>query len=193
MNKLVKRVLLMAFAWVVCMLFAAAPVLAQAPAPPTVTNNYAAKFICGVHPELGINAVVDAQPGRYASKINVHNNTGIDIAFRKKVIPLKGGQNPTEPAFRKFEALKPDYAMEVVCKDIYGHLGIVIGPNQPPPYIEGFVIFEVYFNQPFPSPLPRDPLDVEGIYTYFGSPFSQGVSIDVEVFPAKFNSHLMVP
>ncbi len=193
MNQLVKKVLLMAFAWAVGMLFAASPVLAQAPAPPTVINNYAAKFICGVHPELGINAVVDAQPGRYASKINVHNNTGIDIAFRKKVIPLKGGQNPTEPAFRKFEALKPDYAMEVVCKDIYGHLGIVIGPNQPPPYIEGFVIFEVYFNQPFPQPLPRDPLDVEGIYTYFGSPFSQGVSIDVEVFPAKFNSHLMVP
>jgi hypothetical protein len=193
MYKIDKRILLIAFAWVVGLLLAAAPVQAQQPAPQTVTNSYAAKFICGVVPDAGVNATYDAQPGRYASKINVHNNTGIDIAFRKKVIPLKGGQNPTEPAFKKMEALKPDYAMEVVCKDIYGHLGIVQAPNQPPPYIEGFVIFEVTFPQPLPPNVPRDPLDVEGIYTYFGLPYIHGVSIDVTVFPAKFNSYTLAP
>lgn len=193
MNKIGKRILLIAFAWVVGVLFAAAPVQAQPAPPPTVTNSYAAKFICGVVPDAGVNVQLDAQPGRYATKINVHNNTGIDISFRKKVIPLRGGQQPTEPFFKKMEALKPDYAMEVVCRDIYGHLNIPLSTTAPPPYIEGFVIFEVTFAQPFPSPLPRDPLDIEGIYTYYGPPFTQGVSIDVEVFPAKFNSYTLAP
>lgn len=197
MNKLEKSILLIAFAWVVGLLIAAAPVQAQ---QPTVTNNYAAKFICGVQPDANINSMPDAQAGRYSTKINVHNNTGIDIRFRKKVIQLKGGQVPTPPAFRKFEGLGPDYAMEVVCRDIYGHLNIPLSSTAPPPYIEGFVIFEVIFTQPFPSPLPRDPLDVEGIYTYrgeyptpAGQPATDGVGISVVVFPAKSNSHLLTP
>ncbi len=190
MYKIGKNSLLIALACVLGLLFAAAPAKAQ---QPTVTNNYAAKFICGVVPEVGANAVYDAQPGRYSTKINVHNNTGIDIRFRKKVIQLKGGQQPTPPSFRRIEGLGPDWAMEVVCRDIYSHLNIVLVPNQPPPYIEGFVILEVIFQQPFPSPLPLDPLDVEGVYTYYGPPFTQGVSIDVEVFPAKSNSHILTP
>ena len=97
--------------------------------------------------------VPDAQAGHYSTKINVHNNTGIGIKFRKKIIPLKGGQVPTPPAWMKLEALKPDWAMEVVCRDIYGHLGIPIWPqvDADPPYIEGFVIFEVYFPNPIPA------------------------------------------
>ncbi len=60
--------------------------------------------------------------------------------------------------------------MEVVCRDIYGHLGIPIPPavDVIPPYIEGFVIFEVAFT-PVPTNVPDDPLDVEGIYTYRAS------------------------
>lgn len=191
MKKIEERILIIGFAWVVSFLFAATPVRAQA--PPIVTNNYAAKFICGVQSDANIASAPDAQPGRYATKINVHNNTGIDITFRKKVIPLRGGQVPTEPAFRRIEGLRPDWAMEVVCRDIYNHLNIVIGPNQPPPYIEGFVILEVLFPQPLPANVPDDPLDVEGVYTYFGPPFTQGVSIDVEVFPAKRNRHTLTP
>lgn len=185
MKKLGQKLLLVALACVVGLLFAAVPVGAQVP---TVTTTYAAKFICGVQQDANIASIVDAQAGRYATKINVHNNTGLDIRFRKKVIPLKGGQVPTPPSFRRDEGLSPDWAMEVVCRDIYSHLNIVIPPNQPPPYIEGFVIFEVFFS-PVPAAPPLDPLDVEGIYTYFGPPFTQGVSIDVEVFPAKNNSH----
>lgn len=191
MKKLDKRILLIAFAWIIGLLFAAAPVQAQN--QPTVTNTYAAKFICGVQSDANINSIVDAEPGRYATKINVHNNTGQDIKYRKKAIQLKGGQVPTEPAFKRFESLPPDWAMEVTCRDIYGHLNIVIPPNTPPPYIEGFIIFEVLFGPPLPPSVPDDPLDVAGIYTYFGPPFTQGVSIDVTVFPAKRNRYLLVP
>lgn len=204
MKRIEGRILLIGFACVLGLLFAAAPApaqktpLAAAPvraqaAPPMVTNTYAAKFICGVQSDANIASIPDAQAGRYATKINVHNNTGIDIRFRKKVIQLKGGQIPFEPTFRRIEGLGPDWAMEVVCRDIYSHLNITPVPNQPPPYIEGFVIFEVIFPQPLPPSIPRDPLDVEGIYTYFGPPFTQGVSIDVVVFPAKSNQHPMTP
>jgi hypothetical protein len=166
---------------------------------PTVTDSYAAKFICGVQKDNSTLAVPDAQAGNYSSKINVHNNSGIDIVFRKKIIQLKGGQVPTEAQFRIDEKLPPNWAMEVVCRDIYNHLGIPIPPipptpnSQPPPYIEGFVVFEVFY-QVVPSGAPVDPLDVEGIYTYRPEPAgTNGVSIDVEVFPVKRNKHVLSP
>src|SRR5215213_10566006 len=170
-------------------------VVAQAQNPPTVTDTYAAKFICGVQPNAALVAVPDAQAGHYSSKINVHNNTGITISFRKKVIQLKGGQVPTAPQFRRDEKLDPDWAMEVVCRDIYSHLNIPVPPvvSQPPPYIEGFVIFEVFY-QALPASPPVDPLDVEGIYTYRAEPAgTDAVSIDVVVFPVKRNRHPLLP
>lgn len=216
MKKIERTIFVIGFAWVVALLCIAAPAQAQthqqpagitpqaklaavpAQTLPTVTNTYAAKFICGVQPDANINSIPDAQAGRYSTKINVHNNTGIDIQFRKKVIPLKGGQQPTEPVFKKLEALPPDWAMEVVCRDIYGHLNIVVPANTPPPYIEGFVIFEVFFGPPTPTAVPDDPLDVEGIYTYRGEypvipghAVSNGVSLEVVVYPAKNNRHVL--
>ena len=185
MKKLVRRITWLAVASLVV---TAATAEAQ---NPIVTDTYAAKFICGVQKDPSIALVPDAQAGHYSTKINVHNNTGIEIKFRKKVIQLKGGQNPTPPAFAIFESLKSDYAMEVVCRDIYGHLGIAIPPavNVIPPYIEGFVIFEVAFT-PVPTDVPDDPLDVEGIYTYRAEPAgTDAVAIDVEVFPAKRNRY----
>lgn len=147
----------------------------------------------------GAVAVPDAQAGHYSTKINVHNNTGITINFRKKVIQLKGGQVPIDPQFRRDEKLDPDWAMEVVCRDIYRHLNIPVPPIPPPadalppPYIEGFVIFEVFY-QLLPSSPPVDPLDVEGIYTYRAEPAgTDAVSIDVEVFPVKRNRHPLLP
>ena len=181
---------LITLASVLSLLVTGATVLAQN--PPTVTDTYAAKFICGVQKDASILAVPDAQAGHYSTKINVHNNTGGTISFRKKVIQLKGGQVPIEPQFRIFEALQPDWAMEVVCRDIYGHLNIPVPPAVDihyPPYIEGFVIFEVYFS-PLPASIPVDPLDVEGIYTYRAEPVgTDAVSIDVVVFPAKSNRY----
>jgi hypothetical protein len=171
--------------------------VAQAQVVNRITNTYAAKFICGVHPDNGINDVPDAQPGRYSSKINVHNNTGVSITFRKKFIILREGEKATDPQTKVFEQLKEDQAMEVVCRDIYNQLGI--HPNPSPPYIEGFVIIEVYFLSPsHPGPPPPDPLDVEGIYTYKGDQpgpgggtTGSGVSIEVVVYPAKSNGHIM--
>ena len=192
---------LIAFGWVIGLLFAGSPAKAQdiepIPIPSyTVTNTYAAKFICGVQPDASIKIAPDAQAGNYSSKINVHNNSGLTILFRKKVIRLKGGQVPTPPAWTKFHSLRSDWAMEVVCRDIYAHLGIAIYPQVDviPPYIEGFVIFEVAFQNPIPAGfvIPDDPLDVAGIYTYRAEPAgTDAVSIDVEVFPAKRNRYVI--
>ena len=187
-----KKTIAIGLACVMGLLVTSTPAHAQ---QPTVTHTYAAKFICGVQPDASLQAVPDAQAGHYSSKINVHNNTGVTIQFRKKVIQLKGGQVPTEPSFKKVEALRSDWAMEVVCRDIYGHLGIPIPPQVDtiPRYIEGFVIFEVFFNQ-LPANPPDDPLDVEGIYTYRAEPAgTDAVSIDVTVFPVKRNRYPLQP
>ncbi len=196
MSNMKRKTLIIGFACVIGLLLTGAPVRAQEPVPEptlvpavgTVTNTYAAKFICGVQPNAALTAVPDAQAGHYSTKINVHNNTGVTINFRKKVIQLKGGQVPTPPAWMKFEGLRPNWAMEVVCRDIYGHLGIPIPPSTHlPPYIEGFVVFEVFF-APLPATVPVDPLDVAAIYTYRAEPAgTDAVSINVVVFPAKSN------
>ena len=195
MKKMKIRTLIIGFASVLFLVFAVAPVHAQV--VQTVTNTYAAKFICGVQPDGAISSMPDAQAGRYSTKINVHNNSGVNVRFRKKVIQLKGGQVPTEPSFRKIEGLRPDWAMEVTCRDIYGHLGIQLPPpgtTAAPPYIEGFVILEVFFPLPSPVAIPRDPLDVAGIYTYRMEPVGTGGnSISVVVYPAKFNSYPLPP
>lgn len=197
MKKLVRRMTLLALGSIFGLLVISATAEAQQPA--TVTDTYAAKFICGVQRDAALTAVPDAQAGHYSTKINVHNNTGITINFRKKVIQLKGQQIPIAPQFRRDEKLDPDWAMEVVCRDIYGHLNIPVPPIPPPPnavpppYIEGFVIFEVFY-QLLPSSPPVDPLDVEGIYTYRAEPAgTNAVSIDVEVFPVKRNKHSLLP
>ncbi len=187
-----KKSIAIGLACVMGVLLTSTPAHAQFP---TVTHTYAAKFICGVQPDASLQAVPDAQAGHYSSKINVHNNTGVVINFRKKIIQLKGGQVPIEPRFKKNESLRPDWAMEVVCRDIYGHLGIPIPPQVDtiPPYIEGFVIFEVFWSQ-VPTNLPEDPLDVAGIYTYRAEPAgTDAVSIDVTVYPMKRNRYPLLP
>lgn len=175
------------------------------------TNSYAAKFICGEQADYKITSNPDAQAGRYSTKINVHNNTGMEIKFRKKIIPLRspktsvvtqeiigGGEVPRDPKFKVLESLKEDWAMEVVCKDIYKYLDIKQDANGVWPFTEGFVIFEVYCVSNPPTDgcqTPPDPLDVEGIYTYKGdlanNPNADGVSIDVVVYPAKSNRHIL--
>jgi hypothetical protein len=166
------------------------------------TNTYAAKFICGVQPDRDITHILDAQAGRYSTKINVHNNTGQRISFRKKFILLRGGEVPTNPTdIKPLERLDEDQAMEVVCLDIYKMLNIPIVKGQVPRYIEGFVILEVYYLTNETLKPPEDPLDVEGIYTYRGelpgtpimSASDSGVSIEVVVFPAKSNGHVLSP
>jgi hypothetical protein len=209
-----KKWLIVGFAWVAGLLLAATPAWAQKPPPPPPqlqsTSTYAAKFICGVQGDSDITHIPDAQAGRYSTKINVHNNTGFLINFRKKFIQLNGGfgfrqgeteqfEIPIDPKAKVFESLKEDQAMEVVCRDIYHKLNISFLPPATPPYIEGFVILEVYFTVSPGRPIvpPPDPLDVEGIYTYKGdlpgpaNATASGVSIEVVVYPAKNNGHIL--
>jgi hypothetical protein len=210
-----RKWLIVGFAWVVGLLLAAAPAWAQKRRPPPPppnqqqsTNTYAAKFICGVQQDSAITSIPDAQAGRYSTKINVHNNTGLPINFRKKFIKLIGSEGgpelferATDPQAKIFESLNEDQAMEIVCKDIYEKLKIPVAPGSIPPYIEGFVILEVYFTvSPFRHIVPPpDPLDVVGVYTYKGDlpgtptiPASgSGVSIEVVLYPAKNNSHIL--
>lgn len=188
----------------ISLLVAVAGLVASTPAatqtPKEGTSTYAAKFICGVQQDRDITHMPDAQAGRYSTKINVHNNTGMVITFRKKVIRLRGGEVPINPSPNKpLEKLAEDQALEVVCHDIYKLLGTPLPPGQIPPYIEGFVIIEVYYQIEVTPKPPLDPLDVEGVYTYRGempgtpgSPVSDsGVSIEVVVFPAKSNGHVL--
>ena len=192
MKSLAKKTITIGFACIIGLLLTSVTVMAQQTG--TVTNTYAAKFICGIQKDPSTIIVPDAQAGHYSSKINVHNNTGIGIKFRKKIIRLKGGQVPTAPAWMKLESLNPDWAMEVVCRDIYNHLQIPIWPqvDAEPPYIEGFVIFEVYFPNPIPANIPFDPLDVAGIYTYRAEPAgTDAVAIDLTVYPAKSNRYII--
>src|SRR6185503_779464 len=157
MKSFAKKTITLGFACVIGLLLTSVTVMAQQTG--TVTNTYAAKFICGIQKDPSTIIVPDAQAGHYSSKINVHNNTGIGIKFRKKIIPLKGGQVPTAPAWMKLEGLNPDWAMEVVCRDIYNHLQIPIWPQVDAgrPYIEGFVMFAVYFLNPIRATTPSDP------------------------------------
>jgi hypothetical protein len=181
------------------------------------TSTYAAKYVCGVQGDTTLSApsYPDVQPGRYSTKINVHNNAGLVVNFRKKIIPLAGppspvygheiaggGEVPRDPKYKVIENLSEDWALEVTCKDIYGYFGI-----KPPvqgqawPYMEGFVVFEVFFNSGGGKPIvpPPDPLDVVGVYTYKGDlpamtgvpGTGSGVSIEVVVYPAKSNSHIL--
>ncbi|HYU32800.1 MAG TPA: hypothetical protein VEW48_11610 [Thermoanaerobaculia bacterium] len=207
-EKMEKRRNVIGFAWAVTVLLTVASAQAQAqeqeraqepvidgPAGAQVTTTYAAKFICGVQAESGFTFLPETQAGRYSTKVNVHNNTGILIQFRKKIIRLRGGESATDPQAKVFEELKSDQAMEVVCKDIYKLLNVPLNGQMPPPYMEGFVILEVY--APPNSKMPLDPLDVEGIYTYRGdlptgsTSTNSGASIAVVVYPAKNNSHFL--
>lgn len=192
-----KRHLVIGFAWAVAGLLATSQAQAQTKQS---SNTYAARFTCGVQLQNAITADPDVQAGRYSTKIGVHNNTGVTITFRKKIIQLLGSNSsipelPTDPANQKpLDVLTEDQALEVVCRDIYKILNITPVPPDPWPYINGFVIFEVYgvMGQRVPPP---DPLDVEGIYTYKGdltnNLSADGVSIAVVVYPAKNNRHIL--
>jgi len=173
----------------------------SAQVPLKITSTYAAKFVCGAQTNalISANPWPDVQAGRYSTKLEVHDNAAGPITFRKKIILLHGGEVPTAPQWKKFEGLDEDQALEVVCQDIYGYLGIKTPPpGDPWPYINGFVIFEVYYDpNKQKSPPPPDPLDVEGVYTYKGdlpgstNANASGVSINVVVFPAKNNGHVL--
>src|SRR5688572_12394885 len=122
MRNIARKTISIGLAGVISLLLAGSPVQAQQEIPTfTVTNTYAAKFICGVQPDASIKIAPDAQAGHYSSKINVHNNTGQDIKFRKKVIRLKGGQVPTPPAWPDSGPPSPDWRLKLAAGVTMGH------------------------------------------------------------------------
>ena len=82
-----------------------------------------------MQPNATLADLPETQAGRYSTKINVHNNTGITVTFRQKAIRLRGGEVAIQPSEKKTtEQLRGDWATEVVCRDIYTLIGIQVVP-----------------------------------------------------------------
>jgi len=125
---------------------------------------YAAKFVCGVMPELPQPTEEGpVEPGSYATAINIHNPHAKTVVFLKKAVLLfdvaavtkeqEGFEVPKQPSPLHRAELLPDWGMEIDCRDIRQEL--LKGQAPPAPiFIKGWVIIE--------SP---DLLDVVAVYT----------------------------
>jgi hypothetical protein len=163
--------------------------------PPVVTDTYTAKFVCGVAGDTNITHQPDAEAGRYATAVNLHNESGSTITFRKKAILLTVSEQDTPPGpIKLVETLQENHALKVTCEDIYYLIGFFHHVGQIPPFMEGFVVFEVFSPFGVPPTAP-DPLDVEAVYTYrsdLPAPTGgNGVSISVVRSPVTRNAHLL--
>lgn len=109
---------------------------------------YSAKFVCGYSNMTGLAAPV--VPGTYATAINVHNPWYFTVDLTKKVAQApREFEQPIPPSKPITYNLKPDYAFEIDCEDIY-KIGKI--PNKK--FAKGFVVLTS----------PR-PLDVVAVYT----------------------------
>lgn len=185
-----KRSLILGLACVASLLFACATTQAQ-----IITNSYAAKFVCGVQWRASINAVANAQLGRYSTTISIYNNTGSTINYSRKIIQFRDPKHLGNHVFIENSSLGWGLAHKFSCEDVYKDLKIT--GLQPPPYIEGFMIIEPHFGL-FEHAGLKDPFDVVGVYTYrgdvpdnLGRVPNYGVSISVVTYPAKDNIHRM--
>ncbi len=144
---------------------------------------YAAKFLCGEIKPDDPEREGPAEPGRYATAINVHNPGPRPIAFRKKAVLLFDGSHPDDalerpipprrPVARK---LGPDFGLEIDCRDIREVLlrDPAGGPGPKAPiFIKGWVVIET---------VADTPLDVVAVYTSqaFGPPETQAPPIAVD-------------
>ena len=95
-------------------------------------------------------------PGTYYTTINVHNPAlTTSIEFRKKFALAEPEEKPGRISAWFGAGLRADQAMQIDCRNIYGHLGIAPGT-----FIEGFAVIQLS---------PRQELDVEGVYTAAGN------------------------
>jgi DNA-binding NtrC family response regulator len=101
------------------------------------------------------------------------------------ILGVQGYEVRTAPTVREAEALLARHPFDLVFTDLRL-------PDE-----DGFVLLQrIKGSAPETEVIlmtAHGSLDVEGIYTYFGPPFTQGVSIDVVVYPAKSNQHPMTP
>jgi hypothetical protein len=138
---------------------------------PIVFNQYvyAAKFVCG-NPvaDSALGGMGPVVPADYRTAINVHNPQNIPVNFTKKVVLALSEFQPPRPPSEKIPfGLKPDYAFEIDCQDIYK-----IGQYGNMPFAKGFVVIT--------SPLQ---LDMVGVYTSISS--NNDTTLDVETVTPK--------
>lgn len=131
-----------------CASFALAAILTTATPAQAALVAYSAKFVCG--PRTVDSSVVK---GQYETTVNIHNPHFIPIQFRKKaVLALPQSANPGPISNFVTEALKPDEALGVNCRDIR----VLFSPLAVPAFIEGFLV--IYIDETIP-------LDVVEVHT----------------------------
>lgn len=128
---------------------------------------YSAKFVCGNQADMKLSSPV--VPADYRTAINVHNPNNVEVKFTKKVV-LAGREDESlnEPSKEIPFVLKPDYAFEIDCEDIYN-----IGNFDPAtPFAKGFVVITT-----------RMQLDLVGVYTSISE--SKDITLDLETITPK--------
>lgn len=146
---------------------------------PACGITYSVKFICGVQPECGCECA-PAQPGLYATEINIHNYSLKPVQLVKRFVPLvlagaPLGREPRVAAPRAEERmLLPAQAatMDDCCHIMQLLLGAA--PGACPPLTIG--ILEITASAP---------VAVTAVYTTSGTKAGSGVSIHVEQIAAR--------
>jgi hypothetical protein len=166
-------------------LAASPPGLTIAAAAPVTKNVYAVKFLCGeLFQAAGTALEGPVKPGNYQTAINVHNPNNTPVPFRKKAVLLFPQlQNPTgeqfevpQPPGEFFPAqLRPDWGMEIDCRDIRQKL-LDLPPDSH--FIKGWVVIEVE---------DGTLLDIAAAYTGHG--FKTGLDGSVE--PEGFSLQIL--
>jgi hypothetical protein len=169
------------FATIVLLLGSASAFAQAVPVPvpvPYTFVEYSAKFLCGVVDAR--EPVAGARPGVYETSINIHNPQLPFVTplpsvtfFKKVVLALREGEEPSPPSWFHIDSLKADYADRVDCRVIRA----ILNQPVPAPFIEGFVVLLLVSP---PGTLPQE-LDVVGVYTVDTQ--QQQPSISLEVVP----------
>lgn len=149
-------------------------------------TEYSAKFLCGVVEDRGPGSA--AQPGTYATSINIHNAEIVTpVIFVKKAVlaPVEpvAQKEPVPPSRYRRDELKADFAEYVDCKVIRGMLGAA----GTAAFVEGFV---VVIALPTEKELTPSQLDVVGVYTVSSR---EGQDTDLEMLPATQHALTFTP
>jgi hypothetical protein len=131
---------------------------------------YAAKFLCGRFEGESEQLEGPVKPGNYRTAINIHNPNRHSVAFVKKAVLLFAGSTllaarelevPRPPGKRYRLELRPDWGVEIDCRDIREVLlrdAVDAEPTvRSPVFIKGWVVVE-----------SASALDVEVVYTAHG-------------------------
>ena len=146
---------------------------------PACGITYSVKFICGVQPECGCECA-PAQPGVYATEINIHNYSLKPVELVKRFVPLvlagaPLGREPRVAAPRAEERMRLP-AQAATMDDCRHIMQLLLGaaPAACPPLTIG--ILEISASAA---------VAVTAVYTTSGTKAGSGVSIHVEQIAAR--------